>query len=114
LIKLKRKQKPKNKGGLDGNYTPPILFSWKNVDSKSDLDRLSLPTHARVRMDPSESGDPDADWDRKTKRGERSDGTLWEKLSKWFGYKLHLLIDSHYELPLADRIPWNWFRWSKI
>jgi len=61
-------------------------------------------THARVRMDPSESGDPDADWDRKTKRGERSDGTLWEKVSKWFGYKLHLLIDSHYELPLAWKL----------
>jgi len=28
-------------------------------------------------------------------------GSPWEKVSRWFGYKLHLLVDSEYELPLA-------------
>ncbi len=80
----------------------PDLGQHLAVDSKA------IPTHARGRMDPSQSGDPDADWGKKVKRGQRTNGTHWEKVTKWFGYKLHLLVDSHYELPLA----WNLTRAS--
>ncbi|MBI5499247.1 MAG: transposase, partial [Deltaproteobacteria bacterium] len=45
--------------------------------------------------------DTDADWGAKTYKGRHKDGTLWEKVVKWFGYKLHLLVDSVHELPLA-------------
>lgn len=45
--------------------------------------------------------DTDADFGKKTYRGHRSDGTLWEKVVTWFGYKLHLLVDAQYELPVA-------------
>ena len=34
-------------------------------------------------------------------RGKREDGTLWEKVVKWFGYKIHLLVDTHYEMPMG-------------
>ena len=44
--------------------------------------------------------DLDADWGRKEYTGVRDDGTLWTKITKWFGYKLHLVIDSTYELPV--------------
>lgn len=37
----------------------------------------------------------------KKKKGRREDGSCWEKVTKWFGCKLHLLVDSRYELPLA-------------
>jgi hypothetical protein len=73
----------------------PDLGQHLAVDSKE------IETYARGRKDPGESGDPDADWGKKVKRGQRADGTLWEKVTKWFGYKLHLLVDSHYELPLS-------------
>jgi hypothetical protein len=46
----------------------------------------------------------DADWGKKTYRGEREDGTLWEKVVKWFGYKIHLLVDTSYEMPLGYRV----------
>ncbi len=26
---------------------------------------------------------------------------MWSKIVKWFGYKLHLIVDSAYELPVA-------------
>jgi hypothetical protein len=45
--------------------------------------------------------DVDANWGVKTYRGKRADGTAWEKVVKWFGYKMHLLVDSVHELPLA-------------
>jgi hypothetical protein len=45
--------------------------------------------------------DLDADFGHKSYRGKRADGTAWEKVVKWFGYKLHLLVDATFELPLA-------------
>ena len=45
--------------------------------------------------------DKDADWGKKEYRGVKEDGTAWEKVVKWFGYKLHLIVDSNYELPIA-------------
>jgi len=45
--------------------------------------------------------DLDADYGAKTYRGTRADGSLWEKTTYWFGYKLHLLVDADYELPVA-------------
>lgn len=48
--------------------------------------------------------DHDADWGRKTYRGVHDDGTPWEKNQKWFGYKLHLLADSTYELPMSLKV----------
>ncbi|MBS3874003.1 MAG: transposase [Firmicutes bacterium] len=45
--------------------------------------------------------DTDADFGRKEYRGRREDGTLWQKTVIWFGYKLHLLVDATYELPVG-------------
>ena len=45
--------------------------------------------------------DLDADYGAKTYRGTREDGSLWKKTTYWFGYKLHLLVDADYELPVA-------------
>jgi hypothetical protein len=45
--------------------------------------------------------DLDADVGVKTYRGQHRDGTAWEKIVRWFGYKLHLVVDSTYELPVA-------------
>jgi len=49
-------------------------------------------------------GDHDADWGKKTKRGKRDDGSAWEKVTAWFGFKLHLIVDSVHELPLAYEV----------
>ncbi len=45
-------------------------------------------------------GDHDADWGKHAYSGVGKDGKLWEKIKKWFGYTLHLLIDSTYGLPI--------------
>jgi hypothetical protein len=46
----------------------------------------------------------DADWGKKVNRGEREDGSVWEKITKWFGYKVHIMADSVYELPIAYEV----------
>lgn len=68
------------------------------------IDGKHVETHARPRRDPSESSDPDANWGVKTYRGVREDGTSWEKVKSWFGYKLHLIVDSKHELPVAYKV----------
>ena len=46
--------------------------------------------------------DPDAGWGAHAHRSvDRRTGKLRESLSKWFGYKLHLIADTGHELPVA-------------
>jgi hypothetical protein len=48
--------------------------------------------------------DVDADWGKKTYHGQREDERLWEKVVKWFGYKIHLLVDTKYEMSIGYRV----------
>lgn len=48
--------------------------------------------------------DVDADTGKKTYRGTREDGTPWQRVVEWFGYKLHLIVDAIYELPVAFEV----------
>ena len=65
------------------------------------IDSKALSTWAKAKKDPDKRSDPDADWGTKSYRGTREDGTTWEKLKSWFGYKVHLIVDADYELPVA-------------
>jgi len=49
-------------------------------------------------------GEHDADWGVKTYRGKGKDGTAWEKVVRWFGFELHLLVDATHELPVNYRL----------
>lgn len=46
----------------------------------------------------------DADWGAKSSVQSREDGTLYEQVTYWFGYKLHLVVDADYELPLSYQV----------
>lgn len=45
----------------------------------------------------------DADWGVKSYQMEKN-GRVWEKVKSWFGFKLHLIVDAQYELPVAFEI----------
>ncbi len=74
------------------------------------VDGKALPSFGRPvrdeakRKEPDRRRDNDADWGTKSYRGTRKDGSTWEKTTRWFGFKLHLLVDSTYELPLAFEV----------
>jgi hypothetical protein len=59
------------------------------------FDGKAIPTHARrpkkdaPEKEPDGRRDVDANVGKKTYRGKRKDGTTWEKVKEWFGYKLH-------------------------
>jgi hypothetical protein len=67
-------------------------------------DATAVSTWARGKRDPGESADPDADWGVKERMVEKEDGGLYRTVKKWFGYKLHLLVDATYEIPVAWRV----------
>jgi hypothetical protein len=79
----------------------PDLGAKTAVDSKA-IPSFGNPVRDEEKLAESDGRrDTDADWGTKTYKGTRKDGTTWEKVTQWFGYKLHLLVDSVYELPLA-------------
>jgi len=75
----------------------PDLGTHLAVDSKG------VNSHGKPTPETQQDGrrDTDADWGTKTYSGVREDGTAWEKVKRWFGYKIHLIIDTVYELPLG-------------
>ena len=58
-------------------------------------------------------GCADANVGKKTCRGRREDGTVWEKIIKWFGCKLHLIVDAVYELPVLFGFEQHFIRGPK-
>ncbi len=68
------------------------------------IDSKAIGSFAKRRSDdttPDGRRDTDADWGKKTYRGVDAKGKAWEKVTAWFGYKIHLLVDATYELPVA-------------
>ncbi len=71
------------------------------------IDGKQLHTHARPSKEKKAKDgrrDIDADFGTKVYRGKREDGTKWEKIVLWFGYRVHLVVDSKYELPVAFNV----------
>ncbi len=51
------------------------------------------------------TSDPDADWGKHETVGvDARTGKSWKKFKSWFGYGLHLIADTHYEIPVAMHI----------
>lgn len=68
------------------------------IDSKAIKSRSR---RASRRRSVDLRGELDADKGIKTYRGTRSDGSTWETVKSWFGFKLHLIVDAEYELPVG-------------
>lgn len=81
-----------------------------DLGAKLAADSKAIPSFGKPVRDEEKLGeedrrrDLDADWGIKTYRGVGKDGKAWEKISRWFGYKLHLLVDSVHEIPLDFRL----------
>jgi hypothetical protein len=64
----------------------------------------SFAKHKNKNGEPDGRRDTDADYGKKKYSGVHEDGKPWEKIVKWFGYKLHLIVDATYELPVAFKV----------
>ena len=50
------------------------------------------------------TSDPDGDWGKHETKGVGKDGRPWSKIKRWFGYGLHLIADTKYEIPVAAHV----------
>ncbi|MBE7558382.1 transposase [bacterium] len=66
------------------------------------VDSSGLMTHTRV--DEKDGRLREGSWGAKTSQRVRKDGTVEEVTLRWFGFKLHLLVDALYEVPLAFEV----------
>jgi hypothetical protein len=52
-----------------------------------------------------ETSDPQADWGKHETVGiDSRTGKQWTKIKSWFGYGVHLIADTHYEIPVAVHV----------
>lgn len=81
-----------------------------DLGNKLAIDSKAIPSFGKPVTDEEKKNktdnrrDLDADWGKKVYKGVGKDGKKWEKVTSWFGFKLHLLVDSVYELPLSFSI----------
>jgi hypothetical protein len=73
------------------------------------IDGKAIQSHANGKNNTEDKNrdgrrDMDADWGKKEYSGENKDGNAWQKVVSWFGYRLHLIVDTIYELPVAYKL----------
>ncbi len=84
-----------------------LLCDLPDLGRTLALDSKAIASFGRAVKDekrqktPDGRRDLDANVGVKTYKGTREDGSVWKKVVSWFGYKLHLVVDSKYEIPLG-------------
>jgi hypothetical protein len=75
----------------------PDFGKHPGYDGKS-LDSYSTGQQNRKT---GQTSDPDANWGKHETTGVDKDGSPWKTVKSWFGYGLHLIADTLYEIPVA-------------
>jgi hypothetical protein len=71
-------------------------YDGKAIDSHST---------GKVKRTTGQTSDPEADWGKHESGGvDARTGKPWTKLKSWFGYGLHLIADTQYEIPVAVHV----------
>ena len=77
------------------DYAVHLAADGKKIESHSTgykMKRTGVPS------------DPDADWGRYEKNRYNKDGSSWRQVTQWFGYKIHAMVDTVYELLVAYEV----------
>ena len=70
-------------------------------------DGKAIGSHSTGRVGEGETSasDPAADWGKHETTGVNGKtGAIWKKVKSWFGYGLHLIADTRYEIPVAFEV----------
>lgn len=82
-----------------------VAYMYENISDFGDIlmaDGKAIQSFAPKPSQKSSGhrGEHDADWCRKTYTTTTSAGEVKTKMVKWFGFRLHLIADAVYELPV--------------
>lgn len=71
-------------------------YDGKGIDSHST---------GQVNKESNVTSDPDADWGKHEVCGvDAKTGKMWSKVKSWFGYSVHVIADTRYEIPLSVEV----------
>ncbi len=84
---------------IDGKALPSFGKPPRKKEGE-DVSAGPEPATGAAESEEDRRRDTDADWGVKTYKGKRTDGTTWEKVVRWFGFELHLQVDTTHEIPL--------------
>ena len=90
--------------GMIGSLRAALFEEVPGFGRHLGYDGKALASHStgRVAEDKGKTSDPDADWGRHETSGVNArTGAIWKKVTSWFGYGLHLIADTHHEVPVA-------------
>jgi hypothetical protein len=100
----------KHESDIEGMFTKlshSLYTMLEGFGTELAIDSKWVPSSANQvsdRKKPDGRSEADARKGVKTYRGVREDGTVWEKAVTCFGFKIHLLVDAAYELPIAYEV----------
>ncbi len=107
---LKRVVKMEQKQGLIAAMIPTLreqlMAVLPDFGEHLGYDGKAIASHATgsTNKKTGKTSDPDADWGKHETKGVSKDGKPWQKIKTWFGYSLHLIADTEYEIPVAFSI----------
>lgn len=93
--------------GIFDSLLKEIIQMLPDFGKRLAMDGKALNSVAvRENKNKDEDGRRDLDADKGVKKysGIDEKGKKWEKIVTWFGYKLHLIVDAFYELPVAFEV----------
>jgi hypothetical protein len=71
------------------------------------FDGTDIASHStgRKARTSGQTSDPDADWGHHETQGlDARTGKAWKKIKRWFGYGLHLIAETRYEIPVPFEV----------
>ena len=93
--------------GMMGKLREQLMEEVEGFGEHLGYDGKAVESHStgRKRGKRGQTSDPDADWGKHETGGkDRKTGKLWRKIKTWFGYRVHLIADTRYEIPVACRV----------
>ncbi len=93
--------------GMTGKLREQLMEEVEDFGEHLGYDGKAVESHStgRKRGKRGQTSDPDADWGKHETGGkDRKTGKLWRKIKSWFGYEVHLIADTRYEIPVACRV----------
>ena len=76
-------------------------------DGRRELDADWVVYRSREKKEPGEEGKGEGKGKGRVKgkgKAEEGEGTLWERVTYKFGFKVHMLVEANYELPIAFEV----------
>lgn len=90
--------------GMIGILREQLMAALPDFGRHLGYDGKAIESHStgRVSRSTGTTSDPDADWGKHETGGiDARTGKAWSKVKSWFGYGLHLIADTRYEIPVA-------------